>query len=155
MSFAEILPHLNEGRTCYRLGWGDSIIWVRQYSPYMDNQFAIRELPNSIGTWIPFLIKLSECHLSPWNPTSEDMRAFDWDIAGVGGPIPVEQDIKPTCNHEVYRKTGKLYVCTSDDPESGSYSGTLLSNWPERAWSMLVWSSAIPHITHAEATGGK
>lgn len=81
MDFGQAIAALKSGQRVRRAGWNGKGMWVRRVDLYSDDEFAVREEPHSVGTWVPFLvIKTPDNKLVPWVASQMDVLAEDWEI---------------------------------------------------------------------------
>ncbi len=81
VNFGIALAAAKAGAKITRHGWNGKGMWVRNFDPYLDRQFKLREEAGAEGTWLPFLImKTVDNKLVPWLASQTDILAEDWQV---------------------------------------------------------------------------
>lgn len=77
--FGTAIARLRGGSRIQRAGWNGKGMWLRYVDLYNDTEFALRESPAAVGTWLPFIVmKTADGKLVPWSASQADALATDW-----------------------------------------------------------------------------
>lgn len=72
---------LKHGLKVARRGWNGKGMFLLLIDPYLNGQYAVRELPEIVGTLSPYIaMKTADNKLVPWLASQTDMLAEDWTV---------------------------------------------------------------------------